>query len=599
MTKHTDLKDNAALRPTIQAALELIDSWGDLPETRRRDLKSAVSLQVRLQELPASVARLDPVRSLELLERASPKSLGVLPSTLSNRRAATRYVLRRLGLLAPTRIATPKTTDPVWAPLLATLPPGVEFGRLRALGNYCAAEGIAPPAVDNATLNAYAERRAAEHGGAKARDHARRVGVQWNLAAKKVAGWPQTRLGLRAKPLQYSGPFNIYEPSLQAAVDRYLKDIGAPQDTDLFSGEDRAKPLKASTVTGREYCLRRLLWGAVQNGIAIESLTSLRQIPTPEFIKATFRWHHIRAGEVNGDLGQLAATVASIAKHQKLSADEWEKIRPLLAKATPEPRHEITEQLAQLLDKICEPEKCAQLLHLPLYAMRDADRMRDGWVELNGRAHPPRPEEAAWLAATATAIEILLHAPMRLTNLQNLRIGEELQIAQVRRAHWKATIFVAGTRVKGKRSIEIELVRESIDLIREYIDGLRSNLPNAGSNWLFPGRGNSENPRHKGAFGQAITETIESYIGLRVNPHAFRAFAGAMILERDPHAIDDVRALLGHATFETALIYYRRNSQREASKRLSATLSRKRQDTKLTVKTHFLATELRRRVRRW
>ena len=60
------------------------------------------------------------------------------------------------------------------------------------------------------------------------------------------------------------------------------------------------------------------------------------------------------------------------------------------------------------------------------------------------------------------------------------------------------------------------------------------------------------------AFGRAIAENICEYLGLRINTHAFRCIAGALILEANPRAIDDVRALLGHSSFATVMRYYRR-----------------------------------------
>ena len=598
MSKTVATTSSATPRPTIADVQAMIAGWTDLNEARRRDLASALRLLPQLEGRAAAVVRLDPVHSLRLIERASPEALRITPSTFANKAACVRHVLRRLGLLAPTRVRTPKVADPGWDGLLATLPEGPDFGRLRAFISYCIIEAIAPEAVDNPTLEAYAERRAAERGGAKARDHARRVGVQWNLAAKQVPGWPATRLGLRAQPLQYSLPFDAYPPSLQQEVQQYLGDIGAPADEDLFAGEDRAKPVTPSTVNTRKYCLRRLLWGAVQTGTAVESLISLRQVVTPAFIKPALSWHYKRAGEVNADLGQMASTIASIANYLKVPTEAWAAIKPLLAKATPAPRTEITERTAKLLDQLGQPEMRAALLHLPSHLMGEARRMRAGGEDRHGRHRAPQPGAAAWMAATAVSVEILLHAPMRLVNLQQLRIGQELQLAQVNRTAWRGTIFVAGVRVKNQRRLEVPLGPESIALLREYLDLHRPALPCPEGVWLFPGQRDPQQPRHKGAFGQAITEAIAQYLGVRVNPHAFRALAGALILEANPHAIDDVRAILGHACFETAMIYYRRHSQREAAKRLSATLTSQRRATKQQATAHFMAPELRRRVRR-
>jgi integrase len=378
------------------------------------------------------------------------------------------------------------------------------------------------------------------------------------------------------------------------AVETYLDAIGAPLGDDLFSGDDRADPVKPSTVTTRMYTLRRLCWGAVQGGIPIESLTSLRPVTTPAFAKASLNWHFRRAGEVNADLAQMAATIASVAQYLKLSEAEWAALKPILAKAKPPPRTELTEHTSQLLDQLADPTCRLKLLHLPQHLMREATRIGDGLPNRSGKVRPPQPEAAAWLAATAVAIEILLHAPMRLINLQTLRLGTELQLSQVSRKQYRGTIFLAAASVKNTRRLEVPLQSETIALIRTYLDRHRPLLPCPDSPWLFPGQGGPDRPRHKGAFGQAITEAVEQWVGIRLNPHAFRAFAGAMILEANPHAIDDVRAILGHSCFETAMIYYRRCCQRDAANRLSATIAGERSSTRLNAAVHFQGRDLRR-----
>lgn len=603
---------------TVAEAIILTAGWADRTDHHRRLMATTLRMVEELDQRPyeatqldladplilagkrpAEAILLDPVRSLALLERASPKALGIAPGTLLNRISALRYILRRLGMLASLRPRAPEITDPRWRELVAALPEGPDYSRLRTFAATCAADGIVPAEVSWATLNAAAERRAAERGGAKAHDYARRVGVQWNRAAKLVPGWPQTRLGQRANPRQYSLPFDAYPPSLVAEVEAYLTDIGAPKvSKGLFSGESRPDPVKPSTVTTRMYCLRRLLWGAVQGGISKEDLTNLRVVATPAFAMASLNWHFCRAGEVNADLGQMAATIASVAQYLKLPEPEWAALKPVLAKATPPARTEITERTARLLDQLADRTRRLKLLHLPEYLMREAARMRDGLPDRRGKVRPPQPEAAAWLAATAVAIEILLHAPMRLINLQTLRLGTELQLSQVTRGQWRGTIFLAAASVKNKRRLEVPLQPESIALIRAYLNEHRPSLPGVGSTWLFPGHGGPDRPRHKGAFGQAITEAVEQWVGVRLNPHAFRALAGAMILEANPHAIDDVRAILGHACFETAMIYYRRCCQRDASDRLSGAIAGQRSTTRLDASFYFLEQGLRRRPRR-
>ncbi len=106
--------------------------------------------------------------------------------------------------------------------------------------------------------------------GAPSARPCRRAGAQWNVAAQEIEGWPKARLGLRAVPNRTSLCRHVLrgEP---AARDRGLPggNRRRPGD-DLFSEEGQAsrKPVSRSTVTARrKYCLRRLLWGAVQSGV--------------------------------------------------------------------------------------------------------------------------------------------------------------------------------------------------------------------------------------------------------------------------------------------------------------------------------------------
>jgi len=584
MIADTIPSDPAPVPPTVAEALTAVASWEELPHSRRRVLVTGLHTLARLEGKPPEAVRLDPVAAIARMEATSPAALGVAASTFANYRAGVRYVMRRLGLLASQRPRTRPASDPAWTALLQTLPSGPGFNRLRTFVSYCSAEGILPTEVQQAILDRYAEMRAATRGGTKSQDHARRVVNQWNQAIRECPGWPPTRLGLREQALNRSPPFDAYPESLQREITAYLDTIGQTQAAGLFSGPAR-RPVKPSTVTSRNYCLRRLLHGAVQNGIPMDRLAELRSVVDPAFIRAALDWHYHRSGnQLTSDLGQMAATIASVAQYLNLPQTNptlWAEIKHILARVKPPQREEITEHNARLLDALGDPVTRAKLLHLPARLIQEAARLRDGWTDRKGLAHMPRPTEAGYLAGIAVVIEVLLHAPMRRDNLLHLRIGHELRLAAIGRGKWRGTICIAGEAVKNRRRIEFPLEADSIALIRDYLDDFRPALPNADTEWLFPGQAGRDRPRNKTSFGTAISQTIHEHVGVRVNPHAFRAFAGALILEANPHAIDDVRAVLGHSSFATAMVYYRRNSQKEAAGRLSDMLACHRRATRL------------------
>ncbi|RAI54585.1 site-specific integrase [Roseicella frigidaeris] len=115
---------------------------------------------------------------------------------------------------------------------------------------------------------------------------------------------------------------------------------------------------------------------------------------------------------------------------------------------------------------------------------------------------------------------------------------------------------------------------------------------------MFPNRDGTALPRNKGGFSEAIADAIHEHIGVRMTVHDFRAFAAALILADHPHAIEDVRALLGHAGFEIALRYYRRTNRQGAAHRVSEGISTRRRRSAATAILPGLPLDLARWRRR-
>ncbi len=562
--------------PTLAEALAAVTVAPGFSEHRRRAHTSALRALVALAGKPPEAVHLDPVHSLTLFDDGARARLGITESTLKNYKAAIRQVLRNAGLLAYQRPRTLRPRDSQWSILLDRLPTDHNDHRLRAFAGFCSAEGIGPHDVTQATLDTYCERRAAERGGGKSRDLARRIASQWNNATTAIPGWPSVRLGVTGEVRKISLPFEAYPVSLQNQIAEYLSSLAPPTEgTALFSGKNRAR--QQSTVITRKYSLRRILWGAVQSGIAPAAITSLGMVVELPFCQRALEWHFQRAGnKITADLAQFVATIMTIASFVDLDEPQLHELKQHLKEANPEPRHEITPRNAAVLQALREPAARAKLLHLPSRLMEEASGLQLGGTDRRGRYHAPRPVEAAWLASLAVAIEILLIAPIRLANLQALRIGQEVRLADSARGRWRGSICIDADKVKNRRALEFPIGPDSAALIHRYLSAFRVSLPNADSNWLFPGAGLDRGPRDKASFGVAIAEITEQHVGMRVNPHAFRALATALILEANPHAIDDVRAVLGHSTFDTAMTYYRGNNQIAAASRLSEALTHER-----------------------
>jgi integrase len=573
--------NNSPARPpmalTVAAALAAVRTWEDISPGRRSAFCRALTTIATLERRSADSVALDAKRSIGLLEAASPAQVGLQASSLANLRAGLRFVLRRLGLLAPRRAATPQVKEGEWASLLEKLPLEVNFHRLRQFVAFCAERGISPQAVSLQTLEDYGLQREATWGGAKRADHIRRVAALWRRAAKLLPEWPQTPIK-PAPERQLSFDFGAYPAPLATEVERYLSEIAAPETViKIFDHDSSRSAVSKATVNTRRYGLRRLFFGAVKNGFPIERINSLAIVVQQDFIKTALEYHFDRNGQKkNADIESLAATIASVMNYLKIPDPHRSQIKILLKKVKPDPQLEITKKNANILHEYGDPTLRLKLLHLPAFLMKRAAKMRDGWTDKQGRVHAPKPIDAAWLATLAAAIEIELHLPLRIRNLVELRLGEEITLAKAPSGKWRGQIRVDASVTKNGIGVATELNGESLQLVRTYLDEYRSNLPNAHTNWLFPGKSSPLKPRDKATFGAAIAETVHQYVGFRVNPHAFRCIVATLILEADPNAIDDVRAILGHSTFDTALKYYRGNETKGAAARHSQNLTQMR-----------------------
>ncbi|WPB85960.1 tyrosine-type recombinase/integrase [Sediminicoccus rosea] len=568
--------------PTIAEALNRISTDAGFSDSRRRQLRSALQALARLQGQPPESLVLHPQKSLALLERASPAELGLKSAaTLNGYRSNLRAILRRFGLLKGREALAP-VEDPAWVALLERLPQeGHDFDRLKAFVNWLARQGVAPAETSQDHLAAYALEREVSRGGNKQTDHMRRVVGLWRRAARTIEGWPQAGLA-NPNPRQMSLPFDAYPAPLEKEVETYLCDIRTagdiwsedePEDEPVITFRKvlPKQPRSARTVRTRRYGVRALLWGAHQAGVPMEQLNSLRVILSPKVFRRSFSWHMARKGiqdkKFDDHLMSMVATIFSVANYCGVDGEERAELKAFFKKvAVTERRTGLIDRHERILERLEDPRILAMFLKLPMQIMHNARRLRDGWSK--GKVtQAPRPVEAAWLASIAAAVEIELHAPVRITDLTTMRLGQELRLPAEASPEASGSFHFARTSKTGQ-GLQMPIRPETRRLLKEYLDDFRPLLPNANSQWVFPGKPGPAKPRDIQAFGTTITETIADVLGFRVNPHAFRVIAGALILKRDPHAIDDVRAILGHSTFDTAMKFYRRMNTWEAGRRL-------------------------------
>ncbi|MEO3475907.1 tyrosine-type recombinase/integrase [Roseomonas sp. CAU 1739] len=571
--------------PTIAEALRQLEACEDLPPSRRRTLTSALMVICRIggKKSPATL-RLDPGTCLPMIDGASAIGLGITSKSLQNYRASLRFVLRRLGLLAPVRRREP-VSDPAWATLIANLPSRFHPHRLRAFMEYCAAKDVPPGAVTNSSLEDFLRHRTESRGGANTRADVREAARQWNRMRGLVPGWPEIELALgpvegRVQAL----PLASYPAGLQAEIEEYLAWLARSPEEAEEDDEVGHEPASPATVETRRKGIRLLLWGLVETGRTPESITRLADLMHFDATKQTLRWHRQRLGKPHPnrptqtlpthEVGMLADTVRSLAARYRLSGEADAKLRRMLTVYRPKRQREIGEDLARLLDRLSDPDLQAKLMLLPSLLMRKARRLRTGWTSKQGVDHPPKPREACWMAALAAAIEIELQLPLRVQDLAGLRLGDELLVTDGN-GPAAAEVHLRVVANKNGQLVESWLRGRAAETVKEYLQKFRPLGPHPTMSWVFPNRESADRPRAKNHLSDAIADTIHEHTGERMTAHDFRAIAAAIVLEDHPHALEDVRVLLGHAGFEVALRHYRRTNRKGAAQRLSDAIARR------------------------
>jgi integrase len=151
---------------------------------------------------------------------------------------------------------------------------------------------------------------------------------------------------------------------------------------------------------------------------------------------------------------------------------------------------------------------------------------------------------------TAVAIELLMHVPMRLNNLRELRLGMHLMVGSA-----AMPLTVGATAVKNGVSIDASLPFEAMKLLTLYVERYRPLLAPTGGDWLFPGP-NASVPKSADGLRTSIKRVLAEHCGLVFTPHMFRHFAAWLILQNNPTAHGQVQRVLGHKSMTSTMTFY-------------------------------------------
>lgn len=257
------------------------------------------------------------------------------------------------------------------------------------------------------------------------------------------------------------------------------------------------RPLRAASLKHHREQVRRAASALVRSGTPIEQITSLKSLTSVEAVKISVGFLLDRYGGPTVTVHMLASALKAIAQYFVKCTDEELAALRRICRNVATHRCGLTRKNRDRLRPFDDPHRMDLLITLPQALMQRA--------RMVGR----KRRAAALEAGNATAIEILLVAAPRISNLAGLRLGRHVLIDSCRPDHIQLVIDEDET--KNKAVLDIELPPESGQLLRLYVERFLPKLAAPGSDALFPNRcGGTIRPS---SLAKRITDTIREATG--------------------------------------------------------------------------------------
>jgi integrase len=553
------------LEPSIADALTTIETATDLSASKKTHLSCSLRQICTYLNRPADVvpARWSGIKNAVYELHAA--RLGANPKTLANHKSNVRAAL----LWFAQEKNLPKAGAPLmpaWTALMDKVADLNRRKRLSGFVRYCSAARIVPADVNEEVLDTYMRYRRETTRLATNKAARRVIARAWNACVREIEEWPrQPLIEPPVRPLTETA-WESFPERLREEIERYL--AGFKKIRRGLSGK-RIRPCKESSIKTRRRELQAFARMAVRQGHPIETLTSLETLLDPALVEEVLEayWEASETEEPRVYTIDMAWKLRSVAREtNSLPEADLAKLDDIRASMEEHRRGGLTEKNLDVIRAVLTGRVWDQVVQLPAVLMAEARLLRH-----------QAPVKAAVTAQIATAIAILTFAPIRLGNLIQIKLDENLiKPGGLDDPYW---LVFPHYDVKNRVRLEFKLVPELCAIIDEYIHDYRSILLR-GSNarWLFPGEtGGVKTSR---TLSIQITDRIEKGCGLRMTVHQFRHAAAAIYLKHNPGEYETVRQLLGHRNIQTTMNFYVGLNSIQANE-LFSKIIKKRLDSKL------------------
>jgi integrase len=517
--------------PSFEYVRDQIASDYAIPHQSRMDMVSAINRIEQWFGMPLSMIPASAEFLRHKFRNFHHDQVGTTKKRVQNVRSLLLRAMQTLGLT--TKLASYQSAmSEDWQASYDSLSGRYEKMALSRFMRYCSKQGITPGEVDDAVTSSFLvaleQESLVKH---PKRDH-QTVCRVWNKMVATMEGWPQAELTVpRYEDRIYAIDDDLIHPDLHRSIDGYLKFL---EGSELFDG--LAKPFRPASIKATDGNLRRYLSALHHSGFDVWSLRSLDDLVAFSVFKTAMKWFWDRNGDkTSKHIGEVAWTIRCIAvKHLKCDDETAELYRKAIGTLRVQ-QVGLSDKNTASLAQFDDPKVVLRFLNYP--------------DELFDAANKAQGQKSHLQAQAGVAALILMFAPMRIKNLCELRIDQNLNWIDDR-----LHIHIPCHLVKNDMELNFALPPGPSDRVREYIDRYRSLFLPEANPYLFPGRKGGS--KDISAFRRLISATLFNHTGIRLTPHQFRHVAAKLLLDARPGHYEVVRKILGHKTLSTAYDHY-------------------------------------------
>ena len=266
-----------------------------------------------------------------------------------------------------------------------------------------------------------------------------------------MPGWPRRKVAVpRYDTRTYAIGDDLIHPELSAAIADYLDKLAGEK---LFGGP--RKPLKPATIKSIRGNIHRYLSALHHAGHDISAMTTLEETVSFDLFKRAIEWLWERNGrKTSGPIGHIAWAIRCIAvKHLECDEATAEKFQSAMAELRVK-QNGLSEKNRFTLQQFDDPKTVERVLGCS-DALWEAAKRDTG-------------KKAQLLAQSAVLIEILVHAPLRISNLRTLRLDRHLN-----RVDGRLYINIPAAESKNGQPLHYVLPPKVARRIDAYIDHWR------------------------------------------------------------------------------------------------------------------------------